>query len=159
MASPANAIAITHTKELKPGDLVRVAFAPGHLGFFKYGAEAVFVVSKKTPDGSVFFSDSRAGILGPLRGTRQELLQELRKLTDFLNLNIYRPPPKAAAINDLEDDLEDVDDLEEEVMAPTGTVGNGPPAIMPPAILIIGGVAVAGLAYYFSNNKKKDDED
>jgi hypothetical protein len=166
MASSGSAIAISHTKELEPGDLVRVAFAPGHLGFFKYGAEALFVVSKKTNDGGVFFSDSRSSILGPLRGTRQELVRELKKLSDFLDLQVYRPnriPPKDDLEDDFEDELEDeLDEVEmdlEVAPAPMGTVGNGFPSIMPPAILVVGGAAVVGLMMYFSNNKKKDDED
>jgi hypothetical protein len=168
MASPGSAIAISHTKELEPGDLVRVAFAPGHLGFFKYGAEALFVVSKKTNDGGVFFSDSRSSILGPLRGTRQELVLELKKMTDFLNLQIYRPDRAVAKDAELEDESEDEseDELEDELededfeveTAPVGAIGNGPPIITPPAILIVGGATVIGLMMYFSK-KKKDDED
>lgn len=162
MASPGNAIAISHTKELEPGDLVRVAFAPEHLGFFKYGAEALFVVSKKTNDGGVFFSDSRSSILGPLRGTRQELVRELKKMTDFLDLQIYRPNRIASKpeVDVLEDELDEEAEEELEVEPASvgvGTVGNGPPSIMPPAILIIGGATVVGLMMYFS--KKKDDEE
>lgn len=161
MASPGKPVAIAHTKELEPGDIVRVAFAPGHLGFFKYGPEAVFVVSRTTSDGTVYFKDSRASVLGPLRGTRQELLQELRKLSDFLDLKVMRPDASKAipepSEEALEDDLYDEDSealVDYSAPMPLGNVGS----ITPPASLFVGGVLLTGLVWYFHNRKQQEDD-
>ena len=82
---PGKVIALSHTKELEPGDLIHIVFAPGHLGFFKYGSEAIFAVVKKTSTGEVVFRDRSGSLLEPLGGSKDQLLASRTRPT-------LRPP-------------------------------------------------------------------
>jgi len=152
MAVPGNVVAISHTRDLQAGDLVQVAFAPGHMGYLKYGSEALFRVSRKALDGSVFFSDPASSIMGPLRGTRKELLQELRKLTDFLDLKIIRPRAKK-----LPPPGEVLDDVGEVEPVPDVSVVPSLPKILPPPAFLVGGALLTGVLIWISQSKKEEE--
>jgi len=153
MAVPGNIVAISHTRDLQAGDFVQVAFAPGHMGYLKYGPEALFKVSRKASDGSVFFSDSTSSIMGPLRGTRKQLIEELRKLTDFLDLKVIRP-----RIKKLPPAEEALDGVEEPEPAPVASVVPSLPKILPPPALLVGGALLTGLLIWVSQSKKEGEE-
>ena len=142
---PGKVIALSHTKELEPGDLIHIVFAPGHLGFFKYGSEAIFAVVKKTSTGEVVFRDRSGSLLEPLGGSKDQLLSELRKHTDFKELSVIRPT-KAKT------DRIHIPNTEETVKP--STIGEAP-KVLPPVPLIVGGIAfLALLAYWFSSKEE-----
>lgn len=136
-------LSISHTRELAPGDRIHVVFLPGHLGFFKYGPEALFTVIKKTPTGEVTFKDQSGMSLGPLGGSREELLSQLRKRTDFKELSVIRSKTSA-----------DQKSLIKFNGTPEMSGVGDAPKILPPVVFIVSGVVVlALLAYWFSSKR------
>jgi hypothetical protein len=138
---------LQHSKELERGDYVHVTFAMNHAGYWKFGSEESLTVIEKTPDGRVRFAAEDGTLIPdnenpPIGGTREVMLNELRSLSNFKDIQVIRPMKDAPVPE------------ETEVLA--NAQAQAIPSIFPTGPIVLG-LSLLGAALYFGRQKDKRD--
>lgn len=81
-----------HTKDVKVGDRVEIAFPFASRGWIRYGKKGTFTISQK--DGDAIQIEDKSGrkmLKKPVSGTMKEISDLLKEETRFTSLAVYRP--------------------------------------------------------------------
>ena len=144
---------LRHSSELEIGDIVYITFSFNHLAYWKFGAEESLKVIEKTKDNKVRMVAEDGTVIPerqnpPIGGTREEMLNEIRSLSNFNEIKVIRPIRQAQKVSQRENQDHSMADMRQQV--------GEAPSIFPTVPVLWSTVAV-GLAYYIAKQSEQEE--